>query len=141
MKQLKLSAWFILLIAALTSCEDVDYPTICDQQVIISKITYHTIQSDHFYLLSADMNGDCLTIQFAASGCDGSRWRVKLIDSGVLLYSDPPQRNLRFILENIEMCDALIVKEISFDVKKLRVSGNEVLLNLSNSDIQITYKY
>lgn len=141
MKKMKYFITIILLFTGLASCEYEDYQTICDQQVIISKVMYYTAPSEHLAIMNAEITGDCLTIRFASSGCDGTRWVLKLIDSGDLLYSDLPQRNLRLSLYNPEFCDAYIMKEISFDVKKLRAGGNEVLLNLTNSNTQISYKY
>lgn len=141
MKRMKLLLGLIAIIIGFTSCDNDELPSVCDQQVIISNKLYKSAPSDHLTISNAELIDGCLKIQFASSGCDGSSWEVKLIDSGYLLYSDPPQRNLRLSLDNNELCDAYIGKEITFDVKKLQVSGNEVLLNITNSNTQISYKY
>jgi hypothetical protein len=144
MKRMKLLLGLILIFMGFATCEPVDHEDLtstCDQRVIISKILYKTAPSDLLHILSTELIDGCLKIQFATGGCDGSTWQVKLIDSGELLYSDPPQRNLRLSLDNNELCDAYIGKEITFDVKKLQVSGNEVLLNITNSNTHISYKY
>lgn len=141
MKRMKLLLGLIAIIIGFTSCDYDELPSVCDQQVIISNKLYKSAPSDHLAVSNAELIDGCLKIQFASSGCDGSSWEVKLIDSGYLLYSDPPQRNLRLSLNNNELCDAYIGKEITFDVKKLQVSGNEVLLNITNSNTQISYKY
>jgi len=116
-------------------------PGICDQKVIINKGQYKNGPSDQLTIQSAEITGDCLTIRFGASGCDGKTWEVKLIDSGEVLYSDPPQRNIRLSLRNKEMCEAYLTREISFDISDLQVNGNKLLLNLSNSETQIAYSY
>ncbi len=86
------------------------------------------------------IDGDCLNIKFAASGCDGNTWFVKLIDSGSIAESHPCQRTLRLSLENKENCMAVISKEISFDIKDLRIIGNnKVILNIG--DRSILYEY
>ncbi|WP_372948423.1 hypothetical protein [Mariniphaga sp.] len=127
----------------LTSCdkETDNLSTVCDQTVIVSKEKYNTAPNDQLTINSAEINADCLEINFASSGCSGSSWEVKLIDSGIILYSNPPQRNLRLSLKNQELCDAYIGKEITFDVKDLQVDGNKVLLNITNSGDQILYEY
>jgi len=144
MIRMKLLLGLILIFIGIASCDPCkheEFPSTCDQQVIISNRLYKTAPSDQLNILSTQLIDGCLKIQFASGGCDGSTWQVKLIDSGDILYSDPPQRNLRLSLDNNELCDAYIGKEITFDVKKLQVSGNEVLLNITNSNTQISYKY
>lgn len=122
-------------------CHHEGLPSACDQQVIISSHLYATAPSDQLSIVSAEIIDDYLTIKFGSSGCDGSRWQVKLIDSGQVHYSDPPQRNIRLSLDNDELCDAYIGKEITFDITCLRITGNEVLLNLTDSNTKILYKY
>jgi len=68
-------------------------------------------------------------------------WELKLIDSESILKFYPPQRNIRLSLKNEELCQAIITKEMSFDVTGLQVDGNTVLLNSTNSDDQILYEY
>lgn len=143
MKALKLIFGTIIFGLSLASCDKKsdNLSTVCDQTVIISGDKYVTAPSDHYAVTSAELNGDCLKITIAASGCDGSTWDVKLIDSGVILYSNPPQRNLRLVLKNGELCAAYIGKKITFDVKNLQVNGNKVLINITNSGHQILYEY
>ena len=71
----------------------------------------------------------------------GDSWELNLIDSGVILESNPPQRILRLSLKDEEMCKKLITKEVTFDIKKLRVDGDKVVLNVLNYDKQIVYHY
>ncbi|WP_423127626.1 hypothetical protein [Gaoshiqia sp. Z1-71] len=114
---------------------------VCDRLVVVDGDQYLTAPDDQLTIISVELAGDCLKINFASSGCSGSSWKVKLIDSEAVLYSDPPQRNLRLSLNNQEMCDAYIGKEVTFDIKRLRVNGNRVLLNITNSGSQILYEY
>lgn len=123
-------------------CEHNDIEQVnCDQQTIISESEYKTASQDYVAIGGMEINGNCLKISFSASGCDGSSWIVKLIDSGVTLYSSPPQRNLILSLENKEVCVAVIGKEISFDIECLQVSGGKVKLNITNSGEEILYEY
>jgi hypothetical protein len=143
MKALQFIFGVIIIGLSFTSCnkENDNINTSCDQSVIISKEKYNTEPNDPLTIISAELNEGCLKINFASGGCDGSSWEVKLIDSEIILYSNPPQRNLRLSLKNQELCDAHIEKEITFDVKDLQVSGNKVLLNITNSGDQILYEY
>lgn len=143
MKALKLIVGTIIIGLSFVSCnkETEKQPTVCDQSVIISKDNYTNAPSDQLSISVTELNDGCLKINFGSSGCSGSSWEVKLIDSGVVLYSDPPQRNLRLSLKNQELCAAYIGKEITFNVKDLQVNGNKVLLNITNSGDQILYEY
>ncbi len=125
------------------SCEkdddnnSIDY----DQEVIISALLYITAPSDFLTINNTILTGDYLKVNFSSGGCSGESWEVKLIDADVILESYPPQRNLRLSLKNEELCEAYITKEITFDISKLQIDGNQVLLNITNNDDQILYLY
>jgi len=113
----------------------------CDQVTIVSLKEYETAPNDQLFINTLELNGDCLNINFSSSGCNGNSWNIKLIDSEIIMESNPPQRNLRLSLKNEELCEALITKKLTFDINELRVDGNQVLLNITNSNDQILYEY
>jgi len=115
--------------------------TNCDFITVINDDDYNNAPSDALVINSLDIVDNCLTVNFSAGGCDGSSWEVLLIDSGAILDSNPPQRNLRLSLLNPELCEALITEELSFDISDLQVDGNQVILNVTNSDMSILYEY
>ena len=128
---------------AMLSCTDSDDPSPngCDQGTVISQQRFRNAPSDELTINSLEIEGDCLVINFSASGCDGESWRLELIDSGGINDSAPPQRELRLILKNEELCEAFITREISFNIAGLQVNGGSVWLNLSNSNEEILYEY
>lgn len=112
----------------------------CDQDVIISETEYKNAPNDPVTIAKIKIEGDCLKITFGASGCDGSTWIVKLIDSGMIAESYPCQRTLRLSLDNKEACLAVLGKEISFNIKDLQIDGNEkVILHVSGKEILYEY--
>ncbi|SFU41721.1 hypothetical protein SAMN05216480_1035 [Pustulibacterium marinum] len=113
----------------------------CDFETLISAEQYQNGTFDQLEINSLEINGDCLKINFSSGGCDGNTWELKLIDSEDILESDPPQRNLRLSLKNEELCEAYITKELTFDISNLQIDGNEVLLNITNSEQNILYEY
>ncbi len=113
----------------------------CSAETLISSNLYADAPDDQLSINSLEIIDNCLKINFSASGCDGNSWEVKLIDSTVLLESNPPQRNLRLSLKNEEACLAFINKELTFDISSLKVSGNSVQLNITNTDKDILYQY
>ncbi len=125
------------------SCKsDDDCTTACDQSTIISAQQFENAPDAPLNINNLTIEGDCLRVKFSASGCSGNTWVVKLIDKGVVLESNPPQRILRVSLLNNEACLAVFTQEYTFDITNLRVENtNEVLLNITNSDEQILYSY
>ncbi len=131
------------LLFVLLSCNETSKPPFqsdCDQNVIVSEKEYENAPKDYVIINELNIEGDCLKITFAASGCDGKSWVVKLIDAGMIAESYPVQRTLRLSVENKEMCDAFIEKELSFDIRKLQVEGNDkVSLNVAGKSVLYEY--
>lgn len=113
----------------------------CQFGVIINSELFQNAPTDHMELIEAKIEGHCFHITLASGGCDGNSWEVKLISDGNILESAPPQRNILLSLKNEELCDAWITHSYTFDISSLQVDGNEVLLNLTNSGQQLSYKY
>ena len=133
----------ILIAMALMACdEENEKPqNICNRDVIISATEYKSAPNDPLTISKLEMDGDSLRISFRSSGCSGNTWELKLIDAGIIMESYPPQRNLRLSLKNEEVCDAVISKEVAYNICELQVEGELVLLNIINSGEQIQYQY
>lgn len=110
-------------------------------ELIINNEEYNNAPNDFVKINSLEIKENFLKINYGAGGCDGDSWELKLIDSEDILESNPVQRNLKFSLKNEELCQAYIIKEITFDISELQTSGNQVLLNITNTDDQILYEY
>lgn len=133
---------FLVFAITLTGCSsDDDTQTNCDSKSVINAQEYGNATSAQFRINSLEIVDDCLKINFSSGGCDGNTWKVKLIDSGAILKTDPPQRNLKLLLRNEELCEAYITKEFTFDISNLKVDGNMTQLNITNSDKTILYEY
>ncbi|WP_053991724.1 hypothetical protein [Mangrovimonas sp. TPBH4] len=135
-----------VFVFGMISCDNNDddnsaTPSNCDQEAVISSEEYVSAPADPLFIHSMEIDDDCLLISFSASGCDGNTWELKLVDSGAILESNPPQRNLRLSLQNLEVCDAVISKTLSFDISELQVQGDQVRLNIVNSGEGILYMY
>lgn len=137
---------FLLLLACIQffSCtEDEGQPLLplTDTQVLVNQEAYDSAPRDFLVINSLKIDGDFLTVNFSSSGCSGESWEVRLIDSGMLMYSFPPQRHLVLSLKNEELCEAYITKELTFDISALRVEGDRVLLHFPDSGQSIVYSY
>lgn len=138
------SLWHLILILLcfqLLSCSKDDDIPLAETAVLIDLDAYNTAQTENLNINSIRLNGDFLIITFSASGCSGESWKVKLIDSGKVEESLPPQRSLVLSLENNEGCEAYITRELAFDISALRVSTNKVWFNFKNFDKGILYEY
>ena len=120
----------------------------CDKDVIVSTTEYENAPNDFVDIIDVKIVNNCLKIKFCASGCDGSTWKVELIDAEGFAKSNPIQRYVRLSLDNKEDCYAVITKELSFNIENLRCpyGGKKVVLHIygSNTDIAvktILYEY
>lgn len=139
---MKNKKFLLLLLVGVFSCSSNHEPqNICNFKTIISKKQYTNLKSDSFKINSLSINDNCLTINFTSSGCSGDSWGVSLIDSEAILESNPAQRNLKLILKNNEACLAIVTKELTFDISNLQTKSNNVILNISNYNQSILYKY
>ncbi len=135
----------IILGVLLFSCSSDDDEAVihnCDNTTVISAELYENAPSDSLEIHTLDIDGDCLKINFDSGGCNGESWELILIDSGDIAESFPPQRFLRLSLKNEEECEALITREMTFDVSNVQVEGgNQVNLHITNSEESILYEY
>lgn len=118
-----------------------DTRTECGELIVIDGDKYGNAPEDAT-ILDAKIEGDCLTIEFGASGCSGSSWTWELIDQGVVMESFPVQRNIKFSLNNPEMCAAYFERSVSFDLNPIKDdSYNQIKLNISRYETQLLFEY
>lgn len=131
----------VCVIVSSLSCSDGNEPDPngCDLGTVISQDLFRNAPSDQVTINSLEIENDCLKINFSASGCNGESWKIRLIDSGSIKESEPPQRDIRLSMDNDELCQAFITRELSFNIANLKVEGGRVVLNLTNSGDQILY--
>jgi hypothetical protein len=110
-------------------------------ELTLDKDAYDNAPIDFLNINSLTITDNTLKIIYGSSGCSGDSWELKLIDSEAIMESFPPQRNLKLSLKNQEDCQAYFVKEICFDIRALQTDGNQVILNITNTDNEILYSY
>ena len=104
----------------------------CEQKIIIDPELYNNSPNDDFDFRDIKIDGDCLVVTIEYGGGCGNV-EVKLIDAGVVMESNPVQRNLKVSFKDEDFCKVLLVREFSFDLTPIRTFGeNRVLLNISN---------
>ena len=113
----------------------------CDPNVIIDAEEYFKVPEFRDVLSNMRIEGNNLKFTIAASGCSGNSWVAKLITTGAIEKSLPPQRALQLSFENREMCDAVFSREFSFNIECLQVPNcSSVYLNIEGK-YEILYKY
>ena len=135
----------IIMFAACQNCED-DSGSInlldCNLNTTVSSLAFQNSISSPVSISFHTITENCLALDYTASACDGSSWEVELIASEDILEANPPQRNLKFILTNQELCTAVIQQEMTFDITNLQVANNNsVLLNIDGITEPILYEY
>nr|WP_152557855.1 hypothetical protein [Nonlabens ulvanivorans] len=134
----------LILCVTLLSCDVGDDDMNVNQQVCVNSSTViidasrHGNPNENVSITGLSLSGDCLLIRISGSGCDASSWTLDLVDSDVVSFSNPPQRNLVLEFVNTELCTAVFEKSFTFDISSLQVSGNEVQLNFNNSSTSLT---
>ena len=126
---------------SLTSCGDNDSENIICENTIIDNQQYTNSQSDSYSLISLSDYKGCLKVSIRyGGGCE--EVSAKLIDSEEIFESNPVQRNLKIVFSDTDECEALIEKNLYFDVSNLQVDNeNMVLLNFQSSDLTYRYEY
>jgi hypothetical protein len=125
-----------LLVASCSSDNQIN----TDQEVIISETLYNQTNTDNYTIEEAVIIGDTLRVTIQSSGCDGSEWDAKLVDSGVVAESYPVQRFAKISLKNEELCDAILTRNFTFNITSLRVE-DQLYLNLEGWDSQLHYDF
>ena len=111
-------------------------------KLVVDNEAFNNVPNNDLTIQDVQVSGDWLTISFAASGCSGKTWKVKLVGhKDDIMESDPPQRPLRLSLKNEESCLAVIVKKLVFNIQELSVEGNSVYLNIEGYKDKILYQY
>jgi len=112
----------------------------CDPNVIIDKEEYFNAPEFRDHISNMRIEGNNLKFTITASGCGGESWVAKLVTTGAIEKSLPPQRTIQLSFENMEVCAAVFGKEFSFNIECLQVEGyKSVQLNVSGKTILYEY--
>ncbi|MCX2745566.1 hypothetical protein OO013_16920 [Mangrovivirga sp. M17] len=136
------SIFSILFLITILSCKDAEMKlpnNICDQEIIMSDDLFENAPSDPLTIESTSLYGNCLTITFSAGGCDGSTWQFDLIGQQKTIPEGLPRHFMRLSLKDNELCEALIRKQVSFDLNPALGNSNRVTLTLTNNNEEIIY--
>jgi hypothetical protein len=92
----------------------------CDQKAIVSLSGFENIPNHRVVINNVIREGNCLKINFSASGCSGDTWVVNLIAVPSVAAVVPPEFAVRLSLNNPEECEAWINREMSFNLENLQ---------------------
>ncbi|MFY0630556.1 MAG: hypothetical protein JXR05_09255 [Flavobacteriaceae bacterium] len=136
-----LIAFFALF---LLGCEvgEVNIATCGPRPVINADFYAHAIDEGQSSVLSADIQGDCLFLNVSATDiCDINNVVFELLDSGSVSSTELPERNIRLVSSVERNCGASDTGILSFDIRNLRVAGNQVRINIQGYSGDIVYSY
>ena len=138
---------FVILNFVLFACSDSDldanYNFVeCSQLPLVSQDSFLLAQSDDFDILEYSVTENCLNIFFNSGGCQGDTWEVRLI-SGELDSQDGVYP-IRMTLKNQELCEAIVHKDVSFDLQIFQLpnqSESELSFLIDTTYVSIIYTY
>ena len=111
------------------------------ENVIVSKNQFDNASKDPFQFKEVTLTGDCLQVVISYGGGCGDV-EALLIDSEGIDDSLPVQRYLRLSFQDEDLCEALVEKELSFDLKPIQIQDeNQIKINLEGWDNPILYSY
>jgi hypothetical protein len=141
-KYLILCLCFAFLFVNSKCSDDDEVDGNCGPAAVIDYGYYNTAESNNYDMVSANITGNCLNVEIAASGCDGSNWSLVLLDSGDIAESNPVQRDLKLVFSNLEDCQAFVSQTRVFDLANLQIpEDHSVILNIDGLDESLTYIY
>jgi hypothetical protein len=144
----KISLLFTLLFWSLISCTDADdttlttFPNCGSFAQVLSTVDFNSIETNNYGISSVLLNGDCLEVTLASSGCDAANWLMSLNCSTILNTMVPVERNVKIKLVNTDTCLAIFSKTVTFDLTPFRVPGqNQVILTIEGWNVPVNYVY
>ena len=121
-------------------CHNGNSQSDCDPNVIIDEEEFFNVPEFRGHISNMKIEGNNLKFTITASGCSGNSWVAKLITTGAIAKSLPPQRALQLSFENRELCAAVFSREFSFNIECLQVKGyDKVQLNIAGNSILYEY--
>ncbi len=132
-------AFFLIFV----TCKKDDNKLVSGSKLLIGKEYFNDYPKDPFLISKAEISGDTLTITFSASCCSNANWVTNLVGSETILYSDPPQREIRLSFSNSGItCDMLCAKAFEFDLTPAKLDNTHTIkLNLEGWGSQLSYNY
>lgn len=141
MKQLSI----FILIALFMACEKAETNTPaqnCGPDIEINADRVNDA-SDNFALVAANVEGKCLTVTIAATGCGSDAWKLELVTDGAIAESLPTQSAARLLFTDPAAggitCQAEIQATYEFDLSDYLT--DEVLpteLSLLDNDMTLS---
>lgn len=134
----------LLVFGLIAACDDDDDSgaQTCNRTAILDPERFVSAPSQTVTINRAEIEGDCLEISFSASGCNGDTFVLNLIGAPSDAAVFPPLVQIRLDLESSELCEALITRELSFDLSVFQQPNtNSLSLRLENNQQNLLYRY
>ncbi len=126
------------------SCDKTDLPLTeeCSEEIIID--TDYAAVSDDFTFVDVSIDGNCFkaTVRYGG-GCNEEEVAFSLLAStGAFPVTLPPMLGMKLVLEDNDSCEALVTREVSFDLSPLEDAGfNNLNVSLENWNDVLQYQF
>ena len=139
MKKFLLGFFLLSFVYACNSDDAV--PLIFSQVIIVEDDLFANASTDDFSLINAEVNGDSLKLIVQYGGGCGNIG-AKVVSVASILKLNPPQKNIRLLFHDNDDCEALLSREVAFDLTPLRFPGyHEMGLRLEGWDGELVYRF
>jgi hypothetical protein len=117
-------------------------------EILIDETAYNTAQVDPFEIEYAYIKDDTLNVIVKYGGGCGFA-DFELITNGFFMESHPVQLNMILSLTDDDPCEALIQRQVCYDISQLAVLYNDsyqtnegtIILHLNNYDSELSYDF
>lgn len=134
----------LLVFGLMAACNNDDDSGVraCNGTAILDSELFVSAPSQTLTINRAEIEGDCLEISFSANGCNGDTFVVNLIGAPNDVAVFPPLTNVRLTPESSELCEAIVNREVSFDLLVFQQPNtNRLTLSLENNGQNLIYRY
>ena len=113
----------------------------CGDEIIINKDMYELLDSEPITIEDVDVGMGCIALDFSRSGgCEDLR--SNFIDSGIIEYTDPPQRFLKLVDRSNDPCEQMLEEKETFSLELLKIENyDHIILNIEGWEEPINFYY
>ncbi len=140
----------LFVLFSCSSQEEVNKQKIINEtNLCINQNLFNSMNIENYNIHEADIKENILTVKIGSNSCSSDLWKIKLVVSENIAESLPPKRFAKLKLDDDEVCVAqphsftYYVKEYTFDIRSIRIKGNEnkLILDLIKWNNELVYIY
>lgn len=115
---------------------------LCGNEVKVDETKYVNAVTAPYQITDVRIEGHCMTIDIAASGCSVDNWRLSGYASEAIAEPIPIIRYAKFDFEVQEACQAFFQTSFEFDLRNWQVDSENVMnIDIEGWEPLVRYEY